>query len=93
MNGGAYGRELSDVVVSATAIDRSGKQHNLAAKTSASATVTATCRKTGSSPQPSCADILATMRKSATACTKYPRRGRKASRGADRRIDLRQSAG
>jgi UDP-N-acetylmuramate dehydrogenase len=29
MNGGAYGRELSDVVVSATAIDRAGKQHNL----------------------------------------------------------------
>ena len=29
MNGGAYGRELSDVVVSATAIDRSGKQHTL----------------------------------------------------------------
>ncbi len=25
MNGGAYGRELSDVVVSATALDRSGK--------------------------------------------------------------------
>jgi UDP-N-acetylmuramate dehydrogenase len=29
MNGGAYGRELSDVVVSAAAIDRSGKRHNL----------------------------------------------------------------
>lgn len=29
MNGGAYGRELSDVVVSATAIDRSGVSHTL----------------------------------------------------------------
>jgi UDP-N-acetylmuramate dehydrogenase len=29
MNGGAYGRELSDVVVSATAIDRAGTQHTL----------------------------------------------------------------
>src|SRR5688500_6117006 len=29
MNGGAYGRELSDVVVSATATDRSGKRHAL----------------------------------------------------------------
>jgi len=29
MNGGAYGRELSNVVVSATAIDRAGKRHNL----------------------------------------------------------------
>jgi UDP-N-acetylmuramate dehydrogenase len=29
MNGGAYGRELSDVVVSATALDRAGKQHTL----------------------------------------------------------------
>jgi UDP-N-acetylmuramate dehydrogenase len=29
MNGGAYGRELSDVVVSATALDRSGASHAL----------------------------------------------------------------
>jgi UDP-N-acetylmuramate dehydrogenase len=29
MNGGAYGRELSDVIVSATATDRSGKRHAL----------------------------------------------------------------
>jgi UDP-N-acetylmuramate dehydrogenase len=29
MNGGAYGRELSDVVVSATAIDRAGNPHAL----------------------------------------------------------------
>ncbi|GEO40188.1 UDP-N-acetylenolpyruvoylglucosamine reductase [Skermanella aerolata] len=29
MNGGAYGRELSDVVVSATALDRSGLSHAL----------------------------------------------------------------
>jgi UDP-N-acetylmuramate dehydrogenase len=29
MNGGAYGRELSDVVVSATALDRSGNPHTL----------------------------------------------------------------
>ena len=29
MNGGAYGRELSDVVVSATALDRSGVSHAL----------------------------------------------------------------
>jgi UDP-N-acetylmuramate dehydrogenase len=29
MNGGAYGRELSDVVVSATALDRSGVLHTL----------------------------------------------------------------
>jgi UDP-N-acetylmuramate dehydrogenase len=32
MNGGAYGRELSDVVVSATAIDRSGVPHALSHK-------------------------------------------------------------
>jgi UDP-N-acetylmuramate dehydrogenase len=29
MNGGAYGRELSDMVVSATAVDRSGTPHTL----------------------------------------------------------------
>jgi UDP-N-acetylmuramate dehydrogenase len=29
MNGGAYGRELSDVIVSATAIDRAGREHAL----------------------------------------------------------------